>query len=215
MVVAVAEEQQQKEECGFAPLPWERQHGESATRFHAFCHYRDMEPAERSLAAAYKKHLEVCGVGAPAPKSQRAGSRWPNWSSEDEWVKRVLAYDDHQDAEKRRAAEKARVEMVERHVKVATGFIGRIAQRLSAIDPNEIQARDLPRWLDIAVKVERLSRGEPTDDVKQRQTAADGSSPVEIVDPLAELEQRLEAIAKKGTPPPAEASPAKPEEAKP
>ena len=57
--------------------------------------------------------------------------------------------------------------MAERHAKLAMAFQQRVAQRLQEIDPAELSPADMARWLDIATKLERLSRGEPTEIGKQ------------------------------------------------
>jgi len=49
-------------------------------------------------------------------------------------------------------------------------FQQRIAQRLQEIDPAELSPADMARWLDIATRLERLSRGEPTEIGKQEVT---------------------------------------------
>ena len=53
--------------------------------------------------------------------------------------------------------------MAERHAKLAMAFQQRVAQRLQQIDPAELSPSDMAKWLDIATKLERLSRGEPTE----------------------------------------------------
>ena len=60
--------------------------------------------------------------------------------------------------------------MVERHAKLAMAFQQRIEERLKKINPEELGPADLVRWLDVATKLERLSRGEPTEIGKQEVT---------------------------------------------
>jgi head-tail adaptor len=89
------------------------------------------------------------------------------WSAKYKWVERAKAYDDYIERKKREEHEKAIMEMVERHARLAVAFQQRIAERLKAIDPNELSPTDLARWLDISSKLERISRGEPTEIGKQ------------------------------------------------
>ena len=89
------------------------------------------------------------------------------WSSKYDWVTRAQAYDDYIEKKKREEKEKAILEMAERHAKLAMAFQQRVAQRLQGIDPLELSPSDMARWLDIATKLERLSRGEPTEIGKQ------------------------------------------------
>ena len=57
--------------------------------------------------------------------------------------------------------------MAERHVKVAKAFLLIIAQALQQIDPAQLSPSDMAKWLDVATKLERLSRGVPTEIGKQ------------------------------------------------
>jgi len=83
------------------------------------------------------------------------------------WVKRTKAYDDYIEKKTRAGKEKAILDMVERHAKLAMAFQQRIAERIKVIDPSELSPSDMAKWLDIATKLERLSRGEPTEIGKQ------------------------------------------------
>ena len=60
---------------------------------------------------------------------------------------------------KRAENEKAILDMVDRHARLAVGFQQRIAQRLAEINPSELTPADMARWLEVAAKLERLSRG--------------------------------------------------------
>lgn len=137
------------------PEIWERQPRESSKAYAAFCIYRDMGP-DRSIEKVYEK------------RSKRGPlSRLKNWSVKHNWVERANAYDDYLERKKREEKEKAILEMAERHARLAMAFQQRIAQRLQEIDPAELSPADMARWLDIATKLERLSRGEPTEIGKQ------------------------------------------------
>ena len=57
--------------------------------------------------------------------------------------------------------------MAERHVKVAKAFLLIIAQALQQIDPAQLSPSDMAKWLEVATKLERLSRGVPTEIGKQ------------------------------------------------
>ncbi|MBC7340903.1 MAG: hypothetical protein H5U02_00355 [Clostridia bacterium] len=135
---------------------WERQKGESRKAYQAFCAYRDMGPA-RSLAK----------VSQQLRKSKVLLQRWSvRWS----WVARAEAWDDELDRRAREAQEQARLEMVDRHARAAVAFQQRVLERLAELDPSELSPGDLVKWFDVAVKVERLSRGEPTEIGKQEVT---------------------------------------------
>lgn len=137
---------------------WERLPGESSRAYSVFCEYRDLGP-ERSLDKLKQKL-----------NKSRTKSTLARWSGKYKWVERAKAYDDYIEKKKRREHEKAILEMAERHAKLAVAFQQRIAQRLQEINPEELGPADLVRWLDVATKLERLSRGEPTEIGKQEVT---------------------------------------------
>jgi len=138
------------------PEIWERQPHESSKAYAAFCIYRDLG-AERSLdkalAAANKK-----------PTNRR---HWARWMDKYNWLERARAYDDYLERKKREEKEKAILEMAERHARLAMAFQQRVAERLREINPSELSPSDMVKWLDVATKLERLSRGEPTEIGKQ------------------------------------------------
>jgi len=93
----------------------------------------------------------------------KSRKNFSEWHSKHKWVKRAEAYDEYLERRKREEHEKAILEMAERHARLAVAFQQKIAQRIQMIDPNELTPQDLARWLEIATKLERLSRGEPTE----------------------------------------------------
>lgn len=134
---------------------WDRLPNESSKAYAVFCIYRDLGP-ERSL--------EKLRQNLDKPRSRK----WlGDWSVKYNWVDRAVAYDDYIDRKKREEKEKAILEMAERHAKLARAFQQRVAERLRGINPSELSPSDMAKWLDIATKLERLSRGEPTEIGKQ------------------------------------------------
>mgnify|MGYP001060969943 CR=1 FL=1 len=134
--------------------PWERLKGESSKAYHAFCIYRDLGPdrsIDKAMAQAGKKNRRT----------------WADWSRTFNWVERAQAYDDYVEQEKRKEKEKEIMDMARRHATLAMAFQEKVAKALQSIDPSELSPRDLPRWLEVATTLERLSRGEPTEIEKQ------------------------------------------------
>jgi hypothetical protein len=86
--------------------PWERQDGESAPAFAAFCHYRDLGP-KRSLLRAYQQHK---------PDAEQLAGIWSEWSAKWRWYDRALAYDDHLEALRLKQREKRMVELEARRI---------------------------------------------------------------------------------------------------
>jgi len=135
---------------------WERQPDEGSKAYAAFCVYRDLGP-DRSLEKTRQKLGKSAGY-----------TRWMHtWSSKYDWVTRAQAYDDYIEKKKREEKEKAILDMAERHAKLSMAFLQRVAQRLQQIDPSELSPADMAKWLDVATKLERLSRGVPTEIGKQ------------------------------------------------
>jgi hypothetical protein len=137
---------------------WDRKQGESNKAYRAFCIYRDMG-IDRSLKRVGEE-LKISGALAG------------RWSSRYGWVARAQAWDDRLDAEaqkaKIKAQAKAREEMTERHAKLAKVLQSKVVERLQNLNPRELSPGDVAKWVDVAVKVERLSYGEPTENVDQR-----------------------------------------------
>lgn len=153
------------------PLIFEQQEEEGARAFEAFCIYRD---------AGASRSLEM--VSRSLEKNPSLISRW---ASDYQWSVRARAYDMEQDRLRRQAFADAIKEMAERHAKIAVRFQAKLLKRLENLDPEEIQAKDMARWLETAVKIERLSRGVSTDNIHQEITGADGAPlEVQITKPL-------------------------------
>ena len=122
-----------------------------------FCVYRNLGP-ERSLAKTRES-----ANGIPSVARLKVLSR--KWN----WVERCQEYDDHLERQARRDQEKERREMMKRHAKLAVlsqnVVVKGIEKLLGEIEQGNRSptASDLGRLLDVAVRVERLSRGEPTE----------------------------------------------------
>jgi ethanolamine ammonia-lyase large subunit len=57
--------------------------------------------------------------------------------------------------------------MQERHASIASEALDRVVERLKSIQSEELTPADTAKWLEVATKIERLSRGEPTEIGKQ------------------------------------------------
>lgn len=141
-------------------LPWEKQKGESSKAFAAFAIYRDMGP-ERSTA----KVAHACGKNK---------SLIDRWCKRDRWVERAIAWDMEQDRLKQQAMAEEIKAMAERHARLASAYLSKLVHRLQSIKPEELSPRDMAQWLDVAVKVERLSRGASTENVRAEHGGVGG-----------------------------------------
>jgi len=145
------------------PKPWERQERETPKSFAAFCVYRDMNPQERSLPNT------AIAVG-------KSRSLMDAWSQKYGWVERAAAWDDEQDRLKREADQKAQIEAIKemrkRHTKVAVKMIDKAEAAIDEILAGEIKPADIPRIVDIATKLERISRGDAGEVIEERHGEA-------------------------------------------
>jgi hypothetical protein len=130
---------------------WHKQPDESTQSHEAFRAYLKMGP-RRTLAK----------VGKALGKSHDLMERW---SVAHGWVSRIDAYEAYQDeqwdAERRRDARLA----ARRHTRLAMSFTRKLKQKLKGMTPEDLEKMtpgDMARWLDVAVKVERLSLGMST-----------------------------------------------------
>ena len=140
------------------PKPWDRQQGETSKAYEAFCIYRDMG-IQRSL-------------GKVAEVLQKSETLMGRWSGANKWVKRAAAWDDEQERIEREAAQKEQAkairEMRKRHSDLAQAMLIKSARALARIPDDEIKAGDVSRMVDIASKLERISRGDVGEVIEER-----------------------------------------------
>ena len=148
--------------------PWERQHDETVKQFEAFCIYRDMGK-ERSLQK----------VAEQLSKSETLIKRW---SSKNNWIKRVASWEDEQDRLIRIELTREIGAMRKRHANLAYAMLVKAANALKKIPENEIKASDIGRMVDVASKLERISRGDVGEVIEERQGEA-AADPVQFYIP--------------------------------
>ena len=138
---------------------WERLPEESSKQFEAFSIFRDLGPS-RSVS-------EVANLWSESG----ATSRLREWAKINNWQQRAMAYDQHVDMIMRVSHEEEIKKMVIRHTKEARLFQSKVHERLEKINPNELKPPELIKWYEIAVKIERLSMGVPTDNIKREEVS--------------------------------------------
>ena len=140
------------------PEPWERRENETTKAYEAFCIYRDMG-RERSLAKV-------------AEKLQKSETLMGRWSRENDWVKRAAKWDDEQDRIERETAQKEQIkaikDMRKRHADLGQVMLIKAARALAKIPDDEIKPADISRMVDVASKLERISRGDVGEVVEER-----------------------------------------------
>lgn len=144
------------------PEPWERQKGEGTKRFDAFRIYRDMP--NRSISQVARK----------LSKSRQLIQRW---AGEENWNDRVAAWDAEQDRIARQAQIDEIKKMRKRHADLANAMLVKASRALQRIPEDEIKAGDMSRMVETATKLERISRGDVSDVIEER----DGGASVPIV----------------------------------
>lgn len=160
--------------------PWEQQPGENSTAFSHFAFYRDMRypKATRQVKDAdgriTKETVTEAVMDGTVPYEKRSLRRVAaafnmnfrtiaRQSEAGEWVKRCEQYDAYVDRINREANEAAIRKMNADHALLAQQMIRKATKRLLMIPEDQISAAELVRMVDVAVKVERLSRGESTE----------------------------------------------------
>ena len=158
---------------------WEQQPGESGTLFAHFVFYRDMRYPKvtrqvKDEDGKIKKTTTETVMDGTVPYVKRSIRKTAeilgmnkrtiaNQSTKWDWVRRCEAYDAHVDRMNREANEAAIRKMKQDHALLAQQMIRKATRRLLTMPDDEISAAELARIVDVGVKVERLSRGESTE----------------------------------------------------
>lgn len=121
--------------------PWERQPTESKPAYAAFVAFRDSD----------------------ARKVGDHGSSAYKWSAEWHWGYRAYQWDLYQAQEEAAAMVRYRRRMNERQRSTARLAQSKIIAWLNALDPSKLTAGEASRWLEVAVKIERLAGGGETE----------------------------------------------------
>lgn len=136
-------------------LSWERIPGETPGEYRKFCAYRDMRPADKTAKQrSLQKLAEELGITLQHLKKV---------SGKNKWVSRCEEYDAYVDEKARQQCEAEIIEMRKNHALLASQMLKKAAKRLLTISEDEISVADIVRMVDVGVKIERLSRGEPTE----------------------------------------------------
>lgn len=137
--------------------PWEKREDESAKAYAAFCVYRDTPTKVRKIN---RENMDK------------------KWALKFKWRDRAEAYDVYLDGIKREAHQEEIKEMRRRHAELAMDMLNKAAMVLATIEPEEVKPGDLSRLVDVATKLERISRGDVGDVVEQRDSEDKQPSPV-------------------------------------
>ncbi len=127
---------------------WERQPGETPRQFEYFLRYREM---------GRKRTVETV-----SKLVNKSASHLYNLSAEHHWKRRSDAWDREQDRLWELDQAEGRRTMARRHAALAVSVQQKIIEALKTLDTTKMTASDLARMLEVATRLERVARGEPT-----------------------------------------------------
>ena len=140
------------------PKPWERQDGETPKQFEAFVVYINF--------GCDRSHVKV------AEKLSKSAQLISRWSSMNNWVERAALWDDERERIARQEQIKAIRKMRERHADGAVKMFEKAITALDGLEPEELSPQDIVKMFAEAVKTERLSRGDTSEVIEERQGEA-------------------------------------------
>ena len=186
----------------YQPEAWEMQAEETMQSYNAFTIYRGMG-MRRSLRSAAARYYGSDDRTTPDQAEQKGASRaqvvqFERWSSHYRWSARCAAYHLHLDSLRRVETEAAIIEMAERHAKLALLMLSRSAEALNNLDPADLSPREMAVLAAEAVKIERLSRGQPTERVSsehREHRVIEEYREVVMTNPAVALQARNLALA--------------------
>lgn len=144
----------EKKTANTTEFPWERQQGEGTKAYEAFNTYLLMgeDRTYSKVANELKKSTTIIG----------------RWGSQYRWRERVAAYDAHQMELTRKDQAKAIRRMRERHAILATSMLTKVTKKMAKMSEDELTPQDMKAWVDVATKLERLSRGDTSEVIEER-----------------------------------------------
>lgn len=139
--------------------PWERQPGESAHKHGQLVTYRDLGRTRTLTETARRLTLAYGHVR--------------NLAAQFRWRERVEAWDRHLDRQYEAMWLEERRKAAETDAKILGAAIGKLAQRLTSLNPAELTAGDFIRLMDVAMRHRRVLFGDPTETIA---VTGDGSN---------------------------------------
>lgn len=143
----------------YAPAPWERQSTEEWKEYEWFCKWRDSLPGDRRITT-FSRNIN----SSPATVKKVM--------ERNQWEKRFNLYRQKLQEEKNELDEIDRQEMYKRHASLSLQLQNKLVDAIDNINHEDLSPRDIATWLDIAVKVDRLSKGESTSNVTENKNVS-------------------------------------------
>lgn len=154
---------------------FDRLDGESKREFAWFDHYR-----RAGRRRSYGEVAQYHGVSREA--IQKAGTKHS-------WVQRARSFDAYQDEHRAAELDGQQLETRENHLVLLAKIRKRIDERMDKLGETEIQARDLPAYIELALKYERLNAGLGDAPKKIEITGKDGAA-IEVVNNLSAADRK-------------------------
>lgn len=185
------------------PELWERQLGERIQHYQRFCMYRDMpygmtvvdrgsgerkmQPQRRSIRGLAK----LLGL--------KAKNSIDRISARNNWVERAAAYDVYRMELERFSNEQAVKKMHDIHAQLGVQLLNKATRGLMVLKDEELSAQDIARLADVGVKIERLSRGDSTENTAvSGKVTAEHTGKVEVAGVIPDMsgltDQELEEL---------------------
>lgn len=184
------------------PKAWERQPDERTKPWEAFVRYRDAG-IHRTLSQLAREMYGTDEHSRRGPHRPKSMGRIMEWSKEYNWKARADAFDRFLDAQRVLKQVEDQRQMVDRHIALGGILQSKAAKKLREMSDADIAAMrpsDMLKFVVEGAKLERLSRGMPTENVRREgEVSADAAEEMrnEIRSSRELLMQRLDDIAKK------------------
>lgn len=148
---------------------WQQLPDENAEQYAKFCTYRDMRYLDAKGEAPTEDEIRRPDLSIRRSLRRTAaklGCTRKNiepLSARFDWVGRAGAYDTYINERIREKNEEALIRMNERHAALAVNIYNKVAAAVLTLPSGELGPQDIARLTEVAVKTERLARGESTE----------------------------------------------------
>lgn len=148
--------------------PWERQPEETEKAYEAFLVYKNLGPGRTFTAVSRRL--------------QKSGTLIQRWKNRYNWEQRAAAFDRENERKEQQSIQKARAQMVKRHIKLGLAVQGKAIKALEAMDPDELKPGDIRDFLRFGVSLEKETRA----DVDERTDTAKGQDAAQMLAAILE-----------------------------
>jgi hypothetical protein len=154
---------------------WERVQGETDKQWQAFKAFRDLNPVDRTVKEAYRRH-------ANRPEADAAPSWWYEVSHRFRWRERAHAFDQYLDRKVVETELDERVKSRRMRRAVLGSALRKIATEMQQVDITKASVAELSRFMDVVVRQLREEYDEtPTQKLKVGGMQAEDGNAVPIV----------------------------------